>query len=281
MSQSAVSSALADLEGQFEMALFDRVGRRIQLSALGAALRPRAEALYAQAQDLEQAFTQQSAWGTLRIGATLTIGNYVVAPLIARFMRENPGSKVQLSVANTAEVARRVENFEIDVGMIEGELAHPALRVQACGGDELSVFCAPDHALARKTSLTDADLCAADWIVREPGSGTRQTFDRAMHGILSQLTIRLELEHTEAIKSAVAQGLGLGCISHIALADEVKRGQLVACRIPERDFRRMFYSVLHREKHQSTGLSRWLALCESASQIGVPSKSKRPKRSTQ
>lgn len=90
MSQSAVSGALSDLENQFEIALFDRVGRRLQLSALGVALRPRAEALHAQALDLEQAFEQRSTLGGLRIGATLTIGNYVVAPLIAQFVRENP-----------------------------------------------------------------------------------------------------------------------------------------------------------------------------------------------
>lgn len=262
MSQSAVSGALGDLESQFEMSLFDRIGRRLQLSTLGAALRPQAEALLAQALDLERAFGQQDVPGALRVGATLTIGNHVVAPLIARFVSENPGAQVQLDVANTAEIARKVENFEIDVGMIEGELAHPEMTVQACGGDELTVFCAPSHSLARKRSLNDADLKHADWIVREPGSGTRQTFDRAMHGILSELRLRLELQHPEAIKSAVAEGLGVGCVSCIAVADEVKRGQLIACKVPGRDFRRQFYSVLHRKKHRSSSLERWLALTQ-------------------
>jgi DNA-binding transcriptional LysR family regulator len=185
-----------------------------------------------------------------------------VAPLIARFVRDNPGALVQLYVANTAEIARKVENFEIDVGMIEGELAHPELSVQACGGDELTVFCAPSHSLATKRSLDDDDLKQADWIVRESGSGTRQTFDRAMHGILSGLRLRLELQHTEAIKSAVAEGLGVGCVSCIAVAEEVKRGQLVACHVPGRDFRRQFYSVLHRKKHRNQSLERWLVLSQ-------------------
>jgi DNA-binding transcriptional LysR family regulator len=262
MSQSAVSGSLSDLEDQFEIALFDRIGRKLQLSALGAALRPQAEALLAQAEELERAFAQQDVPDLLRVGATLTIGNYVVAPLIARFVRENPGAQVQLDVANTAVIARKVENFEIDVGMIEGELAHAELDVQACGGDELSVFCARSHSFAAKRSLSDADLCAAEWIVRESGSGTRQTFDRAMHGILSQLHLRLELQHTEAIKSTVAAGLGVGCVSAIAIAEEVKRGQLVACPVPGRDFRRQFYSVLHKKKHRSANLERWLSLLQ-------------------
>jgi DNA-binding transcriptional LysR family regulator len=276
MSQSAVSGALGDLEDQFEVALFDRVGRRLQLSALGTALRPQAEALLAQALELERAFAQQNVPGVLRVGATLTIGNYVVAPLIARFVRENPGAQVRLDVANTAEIARKVANFEIDVGMIEGELAHPELNVQACGGDELMVFCAPNHPFAARRSLNDEDLRAADWIVREPGSGTRQTFDRAMHGILSELTLRLELQHTEAIKSAVAEGLGIGCISCIAVAEEVKRGQLIECHVPGRDFRRQFYSVLHRKKHLSMHLERWLTLSQSSAAVSSSSDSQRP-----
>ena len=262
MSQSAVSGALGDLEGQFDLALFDRIGRRLQLSALGAALRPQAESVLAQALQLERAFAHQDEPGVLRIGATLTIGNYVVAALIARYMRENPGTRVQLDVANTAEIARKVENFEIDVGMIEGELAHPELDVQAFGGDSLTVFCAPSHPFASKRSLDDDDLRSAEWIVRESGSGTRQAFDRAMHGILSQLHLRLELQHTEAIKSAVAEGLGLGCVSYIAVAEEVKRGQLALCELPGRDLRRQFFSVLHRKKYRGVHIERWLALCQ-------------------
>jgi DNA-binding transcriptional LysR family regulator len=263
MSQSAVSGALSDLENQFDLALFDRIGRRLQLSALGAALRPQAESLLAQAVELERSFAHQDVPGVLRIGATLTLGNYVVAPLIARFMRENTGAQVQLDVANTAEIARKVENFEIDVGMIEGELVHPELDVQVFGGDSLTVFCSPAHPLASKQSLTDDDLRSANWIVRESGSGTRQTFDRAMHGILSELRLRLELQHTEAIKSAVAEGLGIGCVSCIAVAEEVKRGQLIACAVPGRDFRRQFFSVLHRKKYRSSHIESWLALSQA------------------
>ena len=268
MSQSAVSGALGDLEGQFDLALFDRIGRRLQLSALGAALRPQAESLLAQAVELERSFAHQDVPGVLRIGATLTIGNYVVAPLIARFMRESTGAQVQLDVANTAEIARKVENFEIDVGLIEGELVHPELDVQVFGGDSLTVFCAPSHRFANQRSLNDEDLRSADWIVREPGSGTRQTFDRAMHGILSELRLRLELQHTEAIKSAVAEGLGIGCVSCIAVAGEVKRGQLVACDVPGRDFGRQFFSVLHRKKYRSVHIERWLALSQRDAAAG-------------
>jgi len=83
-----------------------------------------------------------------------------------------------------------------------------------------------------------------------------------MHGILPELSISLELQHTEAIKSAVEAGLGLGCVSRIAVADAFKHGTLHACRVPERDFRRHFYFVLHRHKYKTPGVQRWLELCK-------------------
>jgi DNA-binding transcriptional LysR family regulator len=264
MSQSATSGALADLERQFDVQLFDRIGKRLQLSALGRSVRAEAQGLIDRARELESAFESRSAIGGLRVGATLTIGDYLAVPLMARFMAENPGARVTLAVANTEEVGRQMSNFEIDVGLIEGEIEHPELEVMSWREDELVVFCAPGHPLARKRRLDDGDLREAAWIVREQGSGTRQTFDRAMKGILPELHIALALQHTEAIKGAVAARLGVGCLSRICVEDDLGRGSLVECRVPQRDLTRQFYFLLHRQKYRGAGVERWLALCRTA-----------------
>jgi DNA-binding transcriptional LysR family regulator len=261
MSQSAVSGALADLERQFDIQLFDRIGKRLRLSQLGHALRPRCDALHEQALELERAFERQSDIGGLRVGATLTIGNYVAAPLLARFMLEHPGARITLEVANTAEIARKVANFEIDVGLVEGELTDPDLDVIGWCDDELVVFCASNHPLAKRAALDDDDLRGALWVVREPGSGTRQAFEHAMHGILSDLQIALELQHIEAIKSAVETGMGVGCVSRRALAEAFRHGTLAACNVPGRNFRRQFCFVLHKQKHKNAAIQTWLELC--------------------
>jgi DNA-binding transcriptional LysR family regulator len=180
---------------------------------------------------------------------------------MARFIGENPGAEVTLTVANTETVARQVANFEIDIGLIEGEIEHPDLEMTPWADDQLVVFCAPGHALGRRRALTDEDLLKAAWIVREQGSGTRQTFDRAMRGLLPRLHIALALQHTEAIKGAVQAGLGIGCISRIALEDAFRHGTLRPCRVPHRDFRRQFFFLLHRQKYRSAGIRRWLQLC--------------------
>jgi len=261
MSQSAVSGALADLEQQFGIQLFDRIGKRLRLNALGRSLRPRGQALEEQAQELETALSSRSNVGPLRIGATLTIGNYVAMPLVALFMAEHPGARIELQIANTAEITRKVQNFEIDIGLVEGELRETALRVTPWCDDELVVFCAPDHPFSQKPELSDEDLIGAVWIVREPGSGTRQAFEHAMRGILSDLEIRLELAHTEAIKSAVEAGIGVGCVSRIAVRDAVRLGSLALCSVPQRDFRRQFFFALHEEKYLSPAIQSWLELC--------------------
>jgi DNA-binding transcriptional LysR family regulator len=264
LSQSAVSGALADLERQFDVSLFDRIGKRLRLSELGRSVRSRAEALWDSATEFEGVLTGKSAEGRLRVGATLTIGNYVVVPIMARFMRETPGFVVTLDVANTEAIAHRVLNFEIDVGLVEGDTTDPDLVVTAFRDDELVVFAGSQDPLARKATLSDDDLRGATWIVREHGSGTRQAFERAMRGILPELRLGLELQHTEAIKSAVEAGLGVGCLSRIALEDAFRQGTLVPCSVPHRDFRRQFYAVLHRQKHVSPAIEKWMALCQAA-----------------
>ncbi|MBE0484614.1 LysR family transcriptional regulator [Marinobacter sp.] len=262
MSQSAASSALKELESQFDIQLFDRVGKRLQLNELGRLYRPKAEALVAQATELEQAFSKHSEVGALKVGATLTIGNYLAVGVMAEYMSSPNHPRVSLEVANTRAIARRVKDFELDIGLIEGELQSTELEVIPWRGDQLVAFCSPDHPLARKAVLTDEDLRQAVWIMREQGSGTRQSFERGMQGLLPDLTILLELEHTEAIKRAVEANLGIGCLSQLVLTDAFKRGSLVPLTVPEhRKFDRQFYFILHKQKYRSAGIDRWMTLC--------------------
>lgn len=263
MSQSAASSSLKDFEQQFDIQLFDRIGKRLQINELGRLARPQAEALLAQAQELEVLLRQHKAVGNLNVGATLTIGNYLCVEIMAEYMAQQPSAKVSLAVANTAEIVRKVEQFELDIGLIEGELQHPDLDVIPWCEDELVVFCHPNHPLANKQQLDDEQLLSADWIVREQGSGTRQGFDRAMFGLLPELNLLLELQHTEAIKRAVEANLGIGCLSKIALAEPFARGSLVPLAIPHRDWRRHFYFILHKQKYKTMGINQWMDLCKT------------------
>ena len=261
MSQSAASSALKELESQFSIQLFDRVGKRLQLNELGQSVRPHAQRLLDQAEALQTEFSQHKIPGDLKVGATLTIGNYLAVSIMSRYKHLNPGAQVSLEVSNTRTIANKVANYELDIGLIEGELQHPHLNLTPWRGDELCVFAAPSHPFTQQQQLSDQDLLKAPWIMREPGSGTRQTFERAMAGLLPELHIELELQHTEAIKRAVEAGLGIGCLSRVTLTDAFNRGSLVELAVPQRDFHRHFYFVLHKQKYLSAGIQEWLKLC--------------------
>ena len=264
MSQSAASGALKDLEQRYDAPLFDRVGKRLQLNMLGSALRPQAEALLSKAEEVEAILLGQHLSGTIRVGATMTIGNYLMVPLVSSFKRRFPEIDIELHVANTTEIAQQVVNFELDVGFLEGEYRHHDLNVRSWKDDELVVFCSPKHPLAEKGLLDESDLGSIEWILREPGSGTRQAFDQIMAGKSDNTHIFLELEHTEAIKLAVELDLCLGFLSRTTVADALKSGRLCELQYRESPLTRQLYLISRRDKHHFPALTTWLSHCDIA-----------------
>jgi len=277
LSQSATSTALGEFERQFDLQLFDRVGKSLRINETGQQLLPRAVELLDRAKEIEDLLSGRNGFGPMKIGATLTVGNYLATLLVARFLQDHPESRIQLQVHNTRTIVQQIANHELDLGMIEGDCNHPDIEVQPWIADELVVFSAPDHPLAKLRKVPMQKLLLEPWILREKGSGTRETFDRAFHNQHAKLNIRLELEHTEAIKRAVESGLGIGCISHLALKDAFRRGSLVPLATPELDLGRYFYFLWHKQKYQSAGIREFLALCrimtagiERSDQVNLP-----------
>lgn len=262
LSQSATSTALSELERQFDLQLFDRVGKSLRINETGQQLLPRAVELLDRAKEIENLLQGNAGFGHMKIGATLTVGNYLATILVARFLKEHPESRIQLQVHNTSTIVHQIANHELDLGLIEGDCNHPDIAVQPWIADELVVFSAPSHPLAQQRKITIEQLLQEPWILREKGSGTRATFDRALHNHHSLLKIRLELEHTEAIKRAVESGLGIGCISRLALKDAFRRGSLVPLATPSLDLGRFFYFLWHKQKYQTTGMKEFLNLCQ-------------------
>jgi DNA-binding transcriptional LysR family regulator len=262
LSQSATSTALSELERQFDLQLFDRVGKSLRINETGQQLLPRAVELLDRAHEIEALLQGHAGFGYMKIGATLTVGNYLATLLVARFLQEHPESRIQLQVHNTSTIVQQIVNHELDLGLIEGDTHHPDIEVQPWIADELVVFSAPEHPLAKASSVSIEQLLEEPWILREKGSGTRETFDRALHNNHSKLNIRLELEHTEAIKRAVESGLGIGCISRLALKDAFSRGSLVPIATPDLNLGRYFYFLWHKQKYQTTGMREFITLCK-------------------
>lgn len=261
LSQSATSTALGELERQFDTQLFDRIGKTLRLNELGQVLQPHAVQLIEHASEIETLLARKTDFGPLKIGATLTVGNYLATLIAADFLRLHPSAQVKLSVHNSATIVQQLTHYELDLGLIEGSCRHPDLVVEPWVEDELVVFCAPAHPLAHGRPVSMLELAGQDWILREQGSGTRETFDQALRHFNGNLKVRLELEHTEAIKRAVESGLGIGCISRLALREAFRRGSLAEVHTPDLDLRRQFQFVTHRRKYVTAGMREFVALC--------------------
>lgn len=276
LSQSATSSALNELERLLSLRLFDRSGKRLLLNDNGRALLPRALALLDGAAGIEQMSRDGIAQTqSLRIGASTTIGNYVLPKLLSRFLGDlhHDGTtawRSKVTIGNTEAICDAVAAFELDIGLIEGPCHQAALTVTPWLQDELLVVCTPESTLAGPTQASIAaervsvkTLRNAVWLLREPGSGTREATDQLLLPHLRSYRRSIELGSSEAIKHAAAEGLGMACLSQWVVSDliDTKRLRQIATTLPK--MTRQCYFVVHHDKQSTPALLRFIAQASS------------------
>jgi DNA-binding transcriptional LysR family regulator len=254
MTQSSASAAIQALEASLRTRLFDRVGRRIELTEAGRILLPEARAILARAARAEQALAELAGLerGRLAIWASQTTAGYFLPPLLARFKAAHPAVELALAIGNTAQVARAVADGAADLGFVEGEVEDPLLARVRVGADRLLLVAAAGHPWAGRAAIRPEDLPGLRWVLRERGSGTRQVFEDALrrHGLdPGALEVALELPSNEAVRSAVLWGGHAAVLSELVVAADLATGRLVkiAFDLPERAFRLLF----HKERHRS------------------------------
>ena len=260
LTQSAASMALADLERQLSVQLFDRVGRQLLLNEAGRQLLPQAQEILDRVRELEASAQGGQSAFDLHLGASLTIGNHLLPALMAEVAERHPRGRLLLSLRNTEQVVADLLAFRIDIGFVEGPVQEPRLQRFAWRQDRLQVFAAAGHPLAHGTA-TPAELGQAAWVLRERGSGTREVFDRALANATLTPRVALELEQPEAIRQCVRAGLGLGCLSRLELEDAFQAGWLAPVAAPFLNLERDLQVLVHAERHLSPGLLAVLALC--------------------
>jgi DNA-binding transcriptional LysR family regulator len=264
LSQSATSAALNELEGQVAAPLFDRIGRRLVLNAHGRALLAPARALLVAAAELETQAGVGRAHDSgrlplrLRIGASTTIGNYLLPTRIATLLAANPQADVDLRIGNSADVVAAVQRLEVDLGLIEGPCHESGLQVLPWQRDALVIVAAASAELPERVDLPT--LAGARWLLREPGSGTREAVEQGLLPHLHHFARSMQLGSTEAIKQAAAAGLGIACLSRLAVADLVALGSLRILDTPLPPLSRQLWVVRHPGKRVPPPLAELLAL---------------------
>lgn len=264
LTPSAVSAAIRNLEAYYGVALFHRVGRRIELTTAGRLFLPEARATLARAQSAAGLLSDLGSLrrGLLTLHASQTLSSYWLPPVLARFHLLYPGVEVRLITGNTQSVAEAVRDGQADMGFVEGPVDLPVLSVRPVARDALIVVVSPAHPWADGRTLDAADLSAARWVMRESGSGTRAAFEAAMaaRGVaVSGFEICLTLPSNEAVLSAVRAGGAATVVSALAAEPFLALGAVVRANItlPERSFSRL----RHKERHQSRAAQALEALC--------------------
>ena len=272
LSQSATSAALNELEKVLGARLFDRVGKRLIINDNGRALLPQARAALDVASGIESEFSVETRDPrsthppiNLRIAASTTIGNYLLPGLITRFRRQFPQARFEVRINNTRHASESVSRFEVDMGLIEGPSYEADVNMELWLEDELAILCSPRHPLAVASQRVNLKaLREASWLLREPGSGTREAVEQALRPHLFQLREDVQVGSTEAIKHLVAEGLGLTCLSLQAVGDALTLGRLKVLDTTLPRLMRPLYLIHHRHKQISTGLQRFMDHCRGA-----------------
>ncbi len=265
LTQSAVSGAIAALEARHDVVLFNRVGRRIELTQDGRVFLEQAQKVLRTAVAAEQSLLELRGLkrGAITLHASQTTGAYWLPERLARFHARYPDVDIELSLGNTDQVAAAVSSGRAQIGFVEGMIRQPDLTTEQVDVDELLIIVGASHPWSRLRRIKAAQITQAEWILREPGSGTRSVFEEAIGrmGIgPEQLHVTLELPSNEAIRAAVEAGAGVTAISRFVVQSALRLRTVRA--VPFVPLRRPFVLLRHPDRSRGHAVRAFLALIE-------------------
>ncbi|MBI1987051.1 MAG: LysR family transcriptional regulator [Nitrospinae bacterium] len=250
LSQPSASMQIQQLEEELGTPLFEKVGKRVNLSEAGRVLEGYVHRVMALLEEAREAIGELKGLkrGHLHVGASTTPGIYLLPRIMGAFKARYPGIEVFLEIANTRQVAEKILRNEIDLGFVGGELeAKGEVKAELYLTDELILVAAPGHPLAGRGEVRPEELSGEGFILREPGSATRELALKALEGKIEVKTA-MELGNPEAVKQTVAAGLGVSFVSRFSVLSEIAEGKLVVVPVRGLSFKRPLFILSHRDK---------------------------------
>lgn len=261
MSQSAVSQAIAEMEHFYDVRLFERLSRKLYLTQAGEKLLSYARHMIRMSMEAETVMKTLSEKGSVRIGASVTVGAHVLPKLVSHYRQINRETEIEVVEDNTERIEKLILNDKIDFALVEGETVSPDMIKREFMEDELILICSPGHRLATLENVEPHELEKEKFIVREKGSGTRKLFEESMAAAGILWTPAWTCSGADTIKAAVAEGLGVSVISRLAVMNEVRSGQLLQVVVKGMDFKRQFKIVYHKNKFLTGPMRQFINIC--------------------
>ncbi|EON71056.1 LysR family transcriptional regulator [Lysinibacillus sphaericus] len=242
ISQPSVSLHIKNLEQEFQTTLFIRSPKSVQITPTGEILYKRAKQIMAIAETAKEDILtfHHAIHGTLVIGASFTIGEYILPPILASIQQQFPQLELQVIIGNTNEIIQCAKLLQVDIGLIEGQAHENELIIKPFMQDELFIVSARNHSLVKQSNITVADLQQQNWVARETGSGTRNYLDHLFRTNGLQVQSLLTISSNQGVKESVMQGLGLSLLSRCVIERELKNGDIALLPFEGQHFMRTF-----------------------------------------
>jgi DNA-binding transcriptional LysR family regulator len=262
ISQSAVSQAIAELENHYEVRLFERLSKRLFLTQAGEKLLAYARQMNRMNKAIDTEMKSMREGGLIRIGASVTVGAYVLPELVSSFLKIHASTEIEVVEDNTTIIEKLLLTDKIDLGLVEGDITSPDLCVIPFAEDELVLICGKDHRFYGQTLTDPKEIEKEKFIVREQGSGTRKTFENIMAAQGLSWKPSWTCNNADTIKMAVGKGLGVSVISRRAVEKEVQSGALYIVPVKGLRFDRLFKIVYHKDKYLHKPMLEFIDLCK-------------------
>lgn len=263
MAQPAVSLALKELEQYYGVVLFDRVGRHLQITAAGKRLWEYASHITSLFDDMEKGMRDWDTFGILRVGASITIGSQFLPNYVKAFYARHPGTEIRAVIEPSDRLEAQILSSDLDLALMEGVSHSPSLESEEYMEDHLVVICPARGRFVQGQTLTQEEFRSQKLLLREPGSGTRETFQRVMEEAGLSVEPIWEAMSTTALVNAVINGLGITVLPHRMVLGPLSKGLVVSVRVEGLEFRRKYYIVRHRAKYLTASARAFLDLCRS------------------
>ena len=261
MTQPAVSLAIKELEQYYGVHLFDRIGRRLQITDAGKHFLQYAIHISDLFSDMETGLRDWDSKGVLRIGASITIGSQFLPRYVKAFTEICPGLDVRVTVDQSERLEQKIMANELDCALIEGIAHDPNIVSEAYMEDHLSVICSRDKGWKQGQVVSIEDFQRQRFLLREIGSGTREVFDRVVEQAGIHITPVWEAMSTTSLVNAVINGLGIAVLPHRMILPALRQGLVCTVKVEGLSFSRNFHIIYHKDKFLTASAKRFINLC--------------------
>lgn len=262
MTQPAISLAIKELEQHYGIRLFERIGRRLQITDAGQHFLQYAIHISDLFKDMETGLRDWESKGLLRIGASITIGAQFLPSYVKAFSELCPEIDIRVTVEQSERLEQKLLANEIDFALIEGIAHNPSIVSEAYMEDYLSVICAVGKGWKQGQTVSKEEFQNQRFLLREKGSGTREVFDREIAQAGIHIIPAWEAMSTTALVNAVINGLGVAVLPHRMILPALRQGLIFTVKVQDMHFSRNFYIIHHKDKFLTTSAKRFIALCK-------------------